>query len=266
MLKDKLVVDLNEDGSRALEAIMSKTGLKRSQVIHQVLGEYCKRINAENWAAKQGSVKSEPEPQTGWCMAKRTDAPLGCVLIAGHTEPHHDTFGEWQPASEVEEPREINETYARLNPSKCPVLEREAGKKVRLCDMQLCGGACPIHGEIKVPEVEEQAKPQVIKADRLQPCSGCDGTICFTCGGCHYCERLASDCAPAQTYRQVAERDPEAEQQAVEARKGRKAARAGRKANLQEVVDTALAANPCPHPNRSRIANGHCTACGGRWK
>ena len=102
------------------------------------------------------------------------------------------------------------------------------------------------------------------------------------------------------------EPDAAAEQQAKDDRAGRKVARKERKGKLQQTVSgalparcdfinangqrcirkpnhelslhdfevlpnkaaiqAALEASPCPHPAKSRINNGKCTACAGRWK
>lgn len=93
MLKDKLVVDLNEDGSRALAEIMKATGLKRSQVIHAVLKEWEMRVSVARATgnqgrevlaqmARQGSVMSEPER----CDLERAAQKASAVGASGLAE------------------------------------------------------------------------------------------------------------------------------------------------------------------------------------
>ena len=44
----------------------------------------------------------------------------------------------------------INESFGKLHPDNCPVIEKTAdGKEVGTCTFYLKDGICPRHGEIK---------------------------------------------------------------------------------------------------------------------
>ena len=180
-----------------------------------------------------GKSKSEPER----CAFVSEQSGRRCVREAGHNVAYiAHSFVPPPPSRVASQAPEV----AGISPLSCP-----CGKRgLRVCE---CGPA---------PEVEEQAKPYCRacgeiggqhaalcrKRDMLREPHAFVGTgDPLGAGLCVACEQAESAAL------HHAEFDPEAEQQAVEARKERKAARAGRKAATQKAVNAAIA---FPKPTR----------------
>jgi hypothetical protein len=103
-------------------------------------------------------------PAEAWAAG---EASKSFCPVCGSRNPSH--VCQPSPAGETassERPREINPAYARLNPSKCPVLEREAGRKVRICDRVLHEGSCVIHGTIE-PAAETAGRDRIEALARM---------------------------------------------------------------------------------------------------
>jgi hypothetical protein len=270
MLKDKLVVDLNEDGSRALAEIMKATGLKRSQVIHKVLADWEVRVSVARATGNQGrealvamgSVKSEPERfPAGSRMIKEGVA----VKLPERDGSCYDP--DAKPDPEVEE---------RAEPERCAacgdaitnlaaLFESDGRNYHEGCWYELVGARQgeqnPLGGpwldtlrasiETSDPEAEQQAKPQNADFDSEAPtCEyGCQyGQHEPDCPN-HFVNRpplayLADDgqakciqCGRAGTEEEMPEGAcTECEQAAKDARKERKAARKDRKEKLAESI------------------------------